>query len=256
MERNKRTIFAVLIAAIIVVAVFSSFAMNLFSAADHQIRLPDLSDSADSDPTGPDDTADSEVIRVEVTPRTVQSIIATLARSQSYHREISIELWAGEEEPDVTAAEVWVDGGWTRTSITCSNGRVQHNLVGDEKHWLWYEGDLSAVSFPAGAAAADLVQRIPTYEDVLELPQREITDTGYEKYDGTVCIYVEVELAELAGSERYWISVSDGLLVAAQRVRDGNVVYRMRALSTESPAPLDSSFTLPDGQVLHTVGGG
>lgn len=254
MERNKRTIFAVLIAAIIVVAVFSSFAVNLFSTADHQIRLPDLSDSADSDPAGSDETADNEVIRVEVTPRTVQSIIATLTRSRSYHREISIELWAGEEEPNVTTAEVWVDGGWTRTSITASGGRVQHNLVGEDQHWLWYEGDLSAVSLPVGTAAADLVQRIPTYEDVLELPQQEITDTGYEKYDGAVCIYVEVELAELASRERYWISVSDGLLVAAQRVRDGELVYRMQALSTEIPAPLDSSFALPGGQVLHTVG--
>lgn len=254
MERKKRTVFAVLIATIIVVAVFSSFAMNLFNKGDYQIRLPDLSEGSGNDSLDGDDASSGEVMRVEVTPETVQGVIATLARSQSYHREISIELWASEGEPAVTTAEVWVDDGWTRTIVTAPNGRVQHNLVGDGIRWLWYAGENAAISFSADEVISDLVQHIPTYEDVLELSQRDISATGYEKYDTTVCIYVEVEQEELGSRERYWISVSDGLLVAAERVKDEQLVYRMTALSTESPAPLDSSFVLPDGQVLHTVG--
>lgn len=254
MERKKRTVFAVLIATIIVVAVFSSFAMNLFDRDEYQIHLPDLSDGPGNDSLGNDDASGGEVMRVEVTPETVQGVIATLARSQSYHREINIELWASEDETAVTTAEVWADDGWTRTIVTSPNGRVQHNLVGDGTRWLWYEGEDTAISFPADEVISDLVQHIPTYEDVLELSQRDITATGYEKYDTIVCIYVEVEQKELGSSERYWISVSDGLLVAAERVKGEQLVYRMTALSTESPAPLDSSFVLPDGQVLHTVG--
>lgn len=253
MERKKRTVFAVLIATIIVVAVFSSFAMNLLGQEKYQIRLPDFSNGPGNDSSGASDSSGGEVMRVEVTPETVQGVIATLARSQSYHREVSIELWAGEEET-VTKAEVWVDDGWTRTIVTSPNGRVQHNLVGDGTRWLWYDGEDTAISFSADKVVSDLVQRIPTYEDVLELSQKDITATGYEKYEATVCIYVEVEQDELGSRERYWISVSDGLLVAAERVKDEQLVYRMTALSTESPAPLDSSFVLPDGQVLHTVG--
>ena len=254
MERKKRTVFAVLIATIIVVAVFSSFAMNLFGQEEYQIRLPDLSAGAEDNSSGDHNASNDEVMRVEVTPETVQGVIATLARSQSYHREINIELWANEEEAAVTTAEVWVDGGWTRTVVTAPNGRVQHNLVGDGTRWLWYNEEDTAISFPADEVISDLVQHIPTYEDVLMLSQKDITDTGYEKYDTIVCIYVEVEQEELGSSERYWISVSDGLLVAAERVKDEQLVYRMTALSTESPAPLDSSFVLPDGQVLHVVG--
>lgn len=256
MERKKRTLFAVLIATIIVVAVFSSFAMNLFGQEDYQIRLPDLSDDAQSDQPGGNDASDGEVMRVEVTPETVQGVIATLARSKSYHREISIELWAGEAVSSVTAAEVWVDGGWTRTTVTSPGGRVQHNLVGEDTRWLWYDEDDTAVSFPADEAIFDLVQRIPTYEDVLKLSKKDITATGYEKYHEAVCIFVEVEQKELGSCERYWISVSNGLLVAAERVKDDRLVYRMTAMSTESPAPLGSSFALPDGQVLHTVSAG
>ena len=98
------------------------------------------------------------------------------------------------------------------------------------------------------------VQRIPTYEDVLALEQEEITSTGYEKYAGSDCIFVELEQEELGSRERYWIAVSNGLLVAAERVKDDQLLYRMTAQYTESPVPLNSAFVLPDGTVLHTVG--
>ena len=254
MERKRRTLFAVLIATIIVLAVFASFAITLFGQEDYQIKLPDLSGDTQSDSTGDPGNSDDPFIRIEVTPKTVQNVIATLDRPRSYYRELNLELWADSETSSVTTARVWVDGGWTRSSVTAPGRLTQHNLVGGEEHWLWYEGDESVLVFPADEVVADLVQRIPTYEDVLELPQRLITAAGYEVYAGTDCVFVEIEQEELGSRERYWISVSDGLLMGAERVKDDLVVYRMTAQSTVSPAPLDSSFTLPDGTVLHIVG--
>lgn len=253
MERKKRTLFAVLIATIIVVAVFSSFALNLLDQNDYHVQLPDLSEETDPGQTGDKEEYGGQFTRVEVTPETVQSVIATLSRPQSYYREINIELWAGEEAA-LTSAQVWVDGGWTRSDVTAPSGLVQHNLVGEDTRWIWYDNDHAVISVPADQAVSDLVQRVPTYEDVLALPRKEITDAGYEKYARTDCIFVEVEQEELGSYERYWIAVSDGLLVAAERVRDDQLLYRMTVLSTESPAPLNSSFALPDGTVLHTVG--
>ena len=254
MERKRRTLFAVLIATVIVLAVFASFAITLFGQEDYQIKLPDLLGDTQTDPTEDPDHSDGPFIRIEVTPKTVQNVIGTLDRPRSYYRELSLELWADAETSAITTAQVWVDGGWTRSSVTAPGGLVQHNLVGDEQHWMWYEGDETALVFPAGEAVSDLVQRIPTYEDVLELPQRLITAAGYESYAGTDCVFVEIEQEELNSRERYWISVSDGLLVAAERIKEEQVVYRMTAQSTVSPAPLDSSFVLPDGTVLHSVG--
>lgn len=253
MDRRRRSLFAVLIATIIVVAVFSSFAVHLFSKEEHQIRLPDLSEELNEDQPGTD-TDGGQFVRVEVTPKTVQNIIAkTLSRPQSYYREITIELWAGELS-SVTTARVWVDNGWTRSDVISPDGTTQHNLVGEDTRWLWYNQENLVRSFSADQTVADLIQRIPTYEDVLELSQSAITATGYEEYGGQRCVFVEVEQEELASRERYWISVSNGLLVAAERVKDDQVVYRMTALSMESPAPLSSSFALPDGTVLHAVG--
>lgn len=256
MDRKRRSLFAVLIATIIVVAVFSSFAIHLFNQEEHQIRLPDLSEELNQDQPGTDTDGDGQFVRVEVTPETVQSVIATLKRPRSYHRELELELWADADTSAVTTAEVWVDGGWTRSSVTASNGLTQHNLVGDGQRWMWYDGDETALVFPADEGIPDLVQRIPTYEDVLALPWSRITAAGYESYAGVDCVFVEIERSELNSRERYWISVSDGLLTAAERVKDDLVVYRMTARSTVSPAPLDSSFVLPDGTVLYTVGEG
>lgn len=256
MERKRRTLFAVLIATIIVLAVFASFAITMFGQEDYQIKLPDLSDNTQSDPTGDPGNSNGQFIRIEVTPETVQNVIATLDRPRSYYRELNLELWADAETSAATTAQVWVDGGWTRSSVTAPGGLTQNNLVGGDEHWMWYEGDETALVFPAGEMVSDVVQRIPTYEDVLELPQQLITAAGYESYAGTDCVYVEIEQKELNSCERYWVSVSDGLLVAAERVKDDMVVYRMTAQSTVSPAPLDSSFALPDGTVFHTVGEG
>lgn len=252
MERNKRTVFAVLIATIIVVAVFSSFALNLFNRDKYQIGLPDLSEDVGTEAPGQNDGLANRYVRVDITPETVQRVIEkTLSRPQSYARKVQIELWAEEETPSVTTAEVWVDGGWTGSVVTSDRGLVQYNLAGDGTRWIWYEGDETAVSFPAEQNISDLVQRIPTYEDVLKLSKRDITATGYENYAGVDCIYVEVEQKELGSQERYWIAVSDGLLVAAERIKEEQVVYRMTALSTESPAPLSYRFELPDGTPLH-----
>ncbi len=251
-ERNRRALFAVLIATIIVLAVFSSFAIHLLNRNDYEIRLPNLSEGDGLDQPGDPSGGDGELIRVEVTPETVQSVIATLARPQSYYREIRIELWGGGESA-ITTAQVWVDDGWVRSDVTAPGGMVQHNLVGEQTRWLWYNWDRTAVSIPADRTVSDLVQRIPTYEDVLQLPREEITDTGYENYGGMDCVFVEVAQTELDSCERYWISVANGLLVAAERIKADQPVYRMSTVSIETPAPLNSSFALPDGTVLHTM---
>ena len=91
MENNKRNILVVLIAAVIGVAVLASFGLNLFSTDLDPIVLPTL--SRDNGPgEGPGENADGTgLVRVEVTPDTVQNVIATLPRPDSYYREVTLE---------------------------------------------------------------------------------------------------------------------------------------------------------------------
>ena len=86
---------------------------------------------------------------------------------------------------------------------------------------------------------------------MLLLKPEDITAAGYEEREDQPCVYVEAG-TELGYTERYWISVDSGLLVAAETEKDGEVVYAVTARDVVSP--LDETqgiFVLPDGTVLH-----
>lgn len=246
MERHNRNIFVALIAVVIIVAVFSSFGLSLFAGPTPQIVLPTPA------PTGqePGDESQGGGIRVEVTPDTVQSVIAALDRQESYSRVVTSTL-----EGATAAASVWVDGAWTRADMLLPTGRIVHTIVGDGRVWRWYDSDPATVTWAADGISVDVDgQRIPTYEDVLALDKSLITDAGYQEKNGYACVYVQADVPELDQRERYWVSADNGLLVAAETETGGEVVYAMASNAPEIPVSAQASFSLPDGTLLHTVG--
>ena len=88
-----------------------------------------------------------------------------------------------------------------------------------------------------------------TYEDILALPPERIAAADYRALEGVNCIYVETEPDDAGYVERYWVSVSSGLLAAAERECDGAVVYRMAALTVSYDGVDAEDFTLPNGTV-------
>lgn len=250
MEDRKRTVLAAVIIAVVLLAVLYSFFLNLF--AIHPEFVP-----ADPDATGSVDpdvgqTGEWGGIVVEVSPQTVQSLIASLTRYESYSRTVEVEyLNRGQAVGSVTA-QVWADGGWIRSSAALSSGSVEHTIVGDGQLWLWYGQERQVYNGPSEGMTADLAQRLPTYEDVLALDKDSITGAGYVERDGLPCVYVEAVLPELGYVERYWISETSGLLMAAEMEKDGELIYSMT--SHEVVSPLSQAvgvFSLPDGTVLH-----
>ena len=125
MERKKRNIVVALIAAIIAVAVLSSFGLGLFAPDTAEIVLPTPAPSPS--PGGESGGA----VRVEVTPETVQSVIATLSRPESYGRTVTVQDFWEDEELGTTTAQVWVDRGWTRTDAVWPGGTLRSSIVGD-----------------------------------------------------------------------------------------------------------------------------
>ena len=247
MEGRNRNILIFLTAVVIVTAVFSSFGLQLFANPTPTITLPT---PPPAEQTQPGNVGDSGGARVEVTPDTVQTVIAALNRLESYSRTVTTVL-----EGETSTAQVWVDGGWTRSELTLSTGLVVHTIVGDGSVWRWYDGDHTAASWEADYASVDVEgARLPTYEDVLALDKETITEARYEEKNGTPCVYVEVSVPELSQIERYWVSANTGLLIAAETESGGGVVWSMTAGAPEIPAPASASFVLPDETVLHTVG--
>lgn len=184
---------------------------------------------------------------VEVTPETVQTVIATLARPEAYRRTVTTELfWNSGSGACETATAVL--NGWTRVDRVMPDGRVRHSILGPEGAYVWYQGERDLYRSGTDVVSADHEQFIPTYEDLLEVPKETITAADYRTYEGLRCIYAEVS----SGQEQqcYWVSVDTGLLVAAEKLLDGERIYRMESLTVDETEPDVTEFTLPDGTVL------
>lgn len=246
MEQKKRTRVAILIALIVVLAVFGSFAYSIYSAQTSGVTLPTMQ---------PDSSADAitgqHAQRVEVSVDTVQAVIASLDRADSYHRQLTSQtVWDGGSS--TTSAQTWVDDGYTYSRVVLPSGSVRYSLSDGTTLYYWYSGSTTYMTAPANSLNADLAQRIPTYEDVLNLPAERIRDAGYSAYGEHPCIYVETDEDELGYLERYWISVDTGLLVAAETVKDEQVILSVNAtFPVTTPCPSNVRFALPDGTVLH-----
>jgi len=252
-EPKNRLVIVVAMIALIAGALFTSFGRSLFALNTPSIVLPDPGSLQGNQPGG---SAPSEggYQKVEVTPWTVQEVVATLARPDSYYRELTVETFWGEDGSAATPVQVWVDGDWSHSRQVLPSGLIRHDLTGEDTLWYWYDGSQEYETAPAGPLASDLAQRLPTYETVLELSPDDITSAGYEMFNTLPCILVEVALESPGRLERYWIGVDSGLLIRAETEQEGQVTYRVTANGNlQSPCPAGAHFQLPDGTQLHAV---
>ena len=242
MEEKNQTVLVVLTAVVIVVAIFSSFGMNLFYNGEVV-----FSDAPPVEEVSPTPGQEEELTRVSVTPQTVQSVVATLTRPESYQRTVTV-TYAGISTP--TVSQVLASGGWVRTDTTLPTGTVRHTLVGEETLYLWYSSSRTWTSAPADTDTEDWEGAgIPAYEGILEIDPAQITEASYTTYNGMSCIYVAWSGQD--GDRRsYYISVetgSMGLLVGAQVYREETLVLSMTATAAQPPTVTSSTFLLPDG---------
>ena len=187
---------------------------------------------------------------VEVNPRTVRAAVATLQRPDSCRRTLTVTwYWKGGSGSCTAVSTVYLP--WTRIDLTLPDGRVRHVLTNEEETCVWYDEETAFFRGSSGGVSADGEQRIPRWEDVLALPTESIHTADYRLLGGVPCIYLE---AEADGQERrYWISVNDGLLAAAEWLEDGRTVYQMEASPSEPWEPDPDPFTLPDGTMVTPV---
>ncbi|MBU5627063.1 hypothetical protein KQI82_09105 [Oscillibacter sp. MSJ-2] len=234
--------------ALLVLLVCGLLIRNSLPNTPH-LQLPEAgaSSSAAEDPSGEEDT----LIRVEVTPETVQDVIATLERPTDYTRSITTEtIWSGGSSR--TELTVTLSRGWTRVDAVLPSGTTRHSITDGETTYVWYDSSLSYFTGKAGDISSDNEQHIPTYEDILTLPVEEIAAADYRNLSDIYCIYVETVPDENGYVLRYWVEVDTGLLIASEWLQDGATVYRMGSPTADSANITEERFTLPDGTVLHS----
>lgn len=238
--------WAVLAAAIILAALMLGGSLSRTA----HITLPSSDPPRDA-AAGDGGSGSSALTVVEITPQTVQAAIASLSRPESYGRNMTIEyLWNGGG--GTLELYTIVRGPWTRVDRGLPDGRTRISVTNGEETYIWYgyESGAEVLTVPAGDISADAEQSIPTYEDILDLPVKEILFADYQPLDVLTCIYVETAEDAAGYATRYWVSVENGLLVQAERLLDGEAVYRMTSLYVDQTEYDASRFTLPDGTVL------
>ena len=210
---------------------------------DNTITLPARTPDSETD-DNKNDSVDLNIL--SITPATVQAAVSTLSRPASYQRTQTITLyWNGGES--TTTAQVFVHSGITRIDATLKDGTICHTLLSGETSCVWYDDETEWTTMRTQQLSADALQRMPTYESVLELDATQIVQAEYCLHNGVYCIYIQTAPNLDGYAERYWISTQSGLLYAAERTMDGNVIYRFSATEPGIDPPDESLFLLPDG---------
>ena len=239
---NHITVGFIVVMALVIAVMFGN---NL--RRPPKVVLPDTSESTDS--SDQDGSASGSLALVEITPETVQTAIATLSRPDQYRRTVTVEqFWDGGS--GTYEVSVLVYGPWTRTDRTLPDGRTRHTITDGETTYIWYNSESAVYSGPAGEITPDDEQAIPTYETILDLPVEDIAAADYRSVSGVNCIYVETAQDPDGYTQRYWVSVETGLLVASERLLEGETIYRMASLTADLSTPSADRFILPDGTVL------
>lgn len=246
MDKKKRLTIAIGIIALVFVALLASFGRTIFLN-----NIPSVSLANPDDPQQ-DELSSGHYWLVAATPDTVQAIVETIVRPDSYYRELNVEyLWSGGG--NLSSIQVWHHQDYTYARLDDQSGAVEHRLSDGVTLYRWYEGTTQVLEAPVDASGDDLVQVIPTYESVLQADAADILEAGYERKDGVPCVYAAVQ-RDGGAVERFWVSIDQGLLVAAQRELGEQVVYRLSSVGAVTvPCPADTSFQLPDGRVLFTT---
>ena len=204
----------------------------------------------------PESTADSEAGNenrdpngfnaLSITPNTVQAAISTLSRPAAYERTQTVETFWSNGSSSATV-NVAVRSGVTRIDTTMVDGSTCHILMNDRNTAVWYDDETTWATLAAGEYTADALQRIPTYETVLTLRMFDIAEAEYCIKDDIRCIFVQTQQNMDGYTESYWISVQSGLLYAAERLCNGELIYRFTATEPDNVSPDESRFLLPDG---------
>lgn len=237
------------IAVIMLILLVIVFMMRGSLRGPVRVVLPDEMTNEEID--GETDDGENDAInRVSIRPLTVQNAIAVLKRPIRYRRTVVIERYYSGGSC-IETAEVFVDGSWTRVNVTKDGAENRHFISNGEVSYIWY-GNSKSYYTGAAALSADEEQSIPTYEDILKIDTQRIALADYRMLETKDCIYVETAADTAGYIERYWVCVSDGLLVAAEKICGEDVVYRMASMDADGEATMEDAFVLPDGTQLYT----
>lgn len=240
MDRSRTVLFLVVAAVLVAAAVLLALFFSGFGGETAEVRLPQTFTGEPGEPDGP---AAEGLLLANVTPETVQAVVSTLVRPDSYSRQLTVtRFWEGGSRTE--AVSVWQKSGMLRVLVD-SAGEQKNILYYQGSVSIWYGSDSEHVFHyqSEDPALGDSLQQIPTYEDLLALDPASIREAGYIRHGGGWRIMASAETAG-GGLGVYYISIETGLLEEAERWEDGRLVYSLSAGEADLSAPSDVAFLI------------
>lgn len=242
MKNSSRVLYPLLALVLAAAAALALLALRFgwFSGGTAEVHLPETTAAP---PPGAV-TAGGGLTPAAVTPETVQAVVATLQRPDSYSRSMRVEsFWSGGRQG--WTVNVWQKNGALRIRLVPDGGEDKNILFGAGAVHIWY-GDSRDIfrCEPDAPELADTLQMIPSYEDVLALDLSQIEEAGYVLRNDQWRIMVAERESPTGCLMVYYISIETGLLEAAERYDGAELVYSMTARQADLAAPADVFFTI------------
>lgn len=238
--KNRRTLlFSIVILAIAAAVIAGALLLRDPSVDTPAVVLPTREAGADNGGSG----ADSDVSPAELTTQTVQAVVATLERTDTYSRSVTIEdFWKGGSSSETL--DVWVTGGSVR--IRSESERKNILLTSGGTLYIWHNGSNEVFSDAVWSAGEDKWLRCLTYEDLLSVDPADITAAAYVEYAGEGCVMAEYISGSFGYRDVVYVSVATGLLMGAETWDGDELIYSMTSGEVTLAAPDSSLFKLPE----------
>ena len=211
--------------------------------ATPDVHLPTPQPAESTAPTAPQSAEGSQIIAVS--PETVQTALATLRRSDSYSRSLTIQdYWSGGGR--VRTVQVWARGDNLRLAVTTAGDRApaQENiLIRGEEKWIWYADSARVYHGPALAGDEDAYQTSLTYEALLSADAEDILAADYRPYAELDCIFVQWRDGDYVSE--LFIDPETGLLMGERRYDGDILIYTMDSSVPDLTTPDENVFNAP-----------
>jgi len=250
---TKRIMFITVIGITIIAAALSVILLVSYLNRELvEVALPDTPIATEPPAGNGADALD----RVEVDRDTVQAVVSSFARPDSYSRDVRISSFWGSGHA-VYTIKVSVADDMTSLQAVPQIGAEKRIIVTPDALYIWYKGDRQPFIGSAGSSGddsreADEWQMMITYEDILELNKHDIIDAGYTQYEGADCVFAVYLSPLLGNTTTYYVSLDIGLVIAAdEHDNAGELIYSMRAGQCAVGEVDPEAFILPDGTDLR-----
>lgn len=180
--------------------------------------------------------------RIEITRTNAARLIASLTRPSEYSSEGNTTIFS-ERGNLKQIYRLFVLENYRKICRYYDDSWHDESIYTPTKVHMYSDGQ--AIPVERGDFTPDAACSMPTYEDILDLNQENITDAKYLVYNDISCIWLGARIGSM--EIEYWVNLENGLLIRAEAKQNGDVAWEFELTGVTLERPADDVFLLPSG---------